>query len=172
MINCNVKLTCADSTVSVMKLHGMKIKRVRFAISGIVVAMAFVLGSTVSLAIDADPNNAVQVKLGSKVFTSQCAECHGSNVTGEPNWRVRSPTGELPSPPLNGTAHTWHHTDSLLFEVIKEGPGAALPGYKTKMRPFTGKLTDDEIWAVIAYIKSKWPPNIRARNAELQQRTK
>ena len=172
MISYNVKLICADSTVSVMKLYGMKIKRGRFAILGIVVAIAFVFSSDVSLAIDADPNNAIQVTLGNKVFTAQCAECHRSNLTGEPNWRVRSATGELPSPPLNGTAHTWHHTDSLLFEVIKEGPGAALPGYKTKMRPFTGKLTDDDIWAVIAYIKSKWPPNIRARNAEMQQRAK
>ena len=144
----------------------------RLAILRLTMVSALVLGSAISLAAEADPENAVQVTQGLNVYEAQCAECHRSDLKGEPNWRARSATGELPPPPLNGTAHTWHHTDGLLFEIVKEGPGAALPGYKTKMRPFAGKLTDDEIWAVIAYIKSRWPTKIRARNAEMQQRIK
>ena len=38
------------------------------------------------------------------------------------------------------------------------------------MGPFAEVLSDDEIWAVLAYIKSRWPENIRARQAEATAR--
>jgi mono/diheme cytochrome c family protein len=35
-----------------------------------------------------------------------------------------------------------------------------------RMPRFGPILTDDEIWAVIAYVKSRWPESIRRQHAE------
>jgi mono/diheme cytochrome c family protein len=51
-----------------------------------------------------------QVKRGAAVFAQNCAECHGANADATPNWRETTPDGKYPPPPLNGTAHAWHHS--------------------------------------------------------------
>ena len=112
----------------------------RIALLSITAALAFAIESPESIAIDADPDNAGQVAIRNNIYKAQCAECHKSDLSGEPNWRSRSATGELRPPPFNGTAHTWHHTDALLFETVKEGPGAALPGYNS---PLTKSSLDE-----------------------------
>jgi mono/diheme cytochrome c family protein len=40
------------------------------------------------------------------------------------------------------------------------------------MPAFGNVLTDAEIWAVLAYIKSRWPTEIRERQAEISRRAK
>jgi mono/diheme cytochrome c family protein len=40
------------------------------------------------------------------------------------------------------------------------------------MPGFGGALSDDEIWAVVAYIKSTWPREIRRAQAETTARAK
>jgi len=81
----------------------------------------------------------------------------------------------MPAPPHDASGHTWHHPDSVLFGITKHGlvPGKyAPPGYQSDMSAFAGVLPDEEIWAVLAYIKSSWPENIRKAQRELtlQQR--
>ena len=59
-----------------------------------------------------------------------------------------------------------------MFGVTKEGlvPGRyAPPGYKSDMPAFKDILTDAEIWAVLAYIKSTWPDEILARQREVER---
>lgn len=41
-----------------------------------------------------------------------------------------------------------------------------LPGYESEMPAFEGVISDAEIAAVIAFIKSTWPPEIRRRREE------
>lgn len=67
----------------------------------------------------------------------------------------------MPAPPHDATGHTWHHSDQELFTITKEGPGAVVPGYESDMPPFGAMLSDDEITAVVAYIKSTWPQKER-----------
>ncbi len=112
-----------------------------------------------------------QLALGRRLYGAACAACHGARLEGEPNWRQRRPDGLLPAPPHDETGHTWHHPDRQLFEITKRGT-AALVGsdYQTAMGPFGELLSDDEIRAVLAYIKSRWPENIRARQAEITTR--
>ncbi len=112
-----------------------------------------------------------QLALGRTLYGTACAACHGTELEGEPNWRQRKPDGLLPAPPHDETGHTWHHSDGQLFEITKRGT-AALVGsdYMTAMGPFGALLSDDEIRAVLAYIKSRWPENIRARQAEITTR--
>jgi len=45
----------------------------------------------------------------------------------------------------------------------------APPGYQSDMPAFVGKLRDADIWAVLAYIKSTWPAEIRARQARISE---
>jgi mono/diheme cytochrome c family protein len=112
-----------------------------------------------------------QLALGRTLYGEACAACHGAGLEGEPNWRQRKPDGLLPAPPHDETGHTWHHPDRQLFEITKRGT-AALVGsdYQTAMGPFGELLSDDEIRAVLAYIKSRWPENIRTRQAEITER--
>ncbi len=113
----------------------------------------------------------VQLALGKKVYDAQCAACHGVNLEGQPNWRLRLPNGMLPAPPHDASGHTWHHPDRQLFDMTKYGTAAlAGPGYKSTMRGFGDVLSDTEIRASLVYIKSHWPKNIRARQARISGR--
>ena len=55
--------------------------------------------------------------------------------------------------------------------MTKLGPAALVAGgYVSDMPAYAGKLSDDEIIAVLSYIKSTWPPAIRKRHDMLNQR--
>jgi mono/diheme cytochrome c family protein len=107
----------------------------------------------------ANPRDKVRVASGAKVYAQHCAACHGARLEGQPDWRRRLPNGRLPAPPHDESGHTWHHRDEVLFGITKHGlvPGKyAPPDYESDMPAFDGKLSDDEIWAVLAYVKSHW----------------
>lgn len=119
----------------------------------------------------ADPNNPAQVALGRIVYDSQCARCHGDKLQGEPDWQQRKPSGRLPAPPHDASGHTWHHADQQLFGIIRNGiTPYAPPGYQSDMPSFGGMLSDQQIWAVLAFIKTSWPEDIRERQAALNAR--
>jgi mono/diheme cytochrome c family protein len=129
--------------------------------------VGIVQAQTPPLAPQADPDNAEQVTLGQQVYASFCAGCHGANLEGQPNWQKRLPLGNLPAPPHDATGHTWHHTDQWLFEIIKYGGRHyAPPRYRSAMPAYQEMLSDAEIWAVLAFIKSRWPVAIRAQQAQ------
>lgn len=118
----------------------------------------------------ADPEDAEQVARGKPVYERLCASCHGAKLEGQPNWQERLPTGRMPAPPHDALGHTWHHPDSVLFGITKHGlvPGRyAPPKYESDMPPFGAVLSDEEIWAVLAYIKSSWPREIRKAQQEM-----
>lgn len=106
----------------------------------------------------ADPGDAGRVALGERVYAQHCASCHGAKLEGQPNWRSRLANDRRPAPPHDETGHTWHHPDRMLFAITKNGlvPPYAPAGYESDMPAFGGKLSDDEIWAVLAFIKSRW----------------
>lgn len=112
-----------------------------------------------------------QIALGKSIYNSQCAACHGANLEGQPNWRTRKANGRLPAPPHDETGHTWHHDDATLFNLTKYGL-AALVGQpvETDMPAYDGVLTDNEIRAVLAYIRSRWPEHIRQQQQNLTER--
>jgi mono/diheme cytochrome c family protein len=106
----------------------------------------------------ADPGNAARVALGERVYAQHCAVCHGAKLEGQPQWRRRLPNGRLPAPPHDESGHTWHHPDRVLFAITRNGlaPPYAPPDYESDMPAYAGRLTDDEIWAALAFIKSRW----------------
>ena len=112
----------------------------------------------------ANPGDAKQVARGAALYAEHCASCHGADLKGEPNWRRRKQDGTLPAPPHDETGHTWHHHDQLLFDYTKHGGQALAPeGFKSAMPAFGATLADDDIWAVLAFIKSRWPMEIQKR---------
>jgi mono/diheme cytochrome c family protein len=121
----------------------------------------------------ADPGDAARVALGQRVYAQHCASCHGAKLEGQPDWRGRLPNGRMPAPPHDETGHTWHHADTLLFAVSKNGPVPpyAPAGYESDMPAFGRTLSDEEIWAVLAYIKSHWTSReVREARAQMGNR--
>jgi mono/diheme cytochrome c family protein len=116
-------------------------------------------GTGVTLRTD-DPQVLAQ---GRTLYQAQCAACHGARLEGQPDWRERDASGRLPAPPHDASGHTWHHPDQVLFDLVKYGVAKAahLPGYDSAMPAYEGKLTDAEIVAVLAWIRSQWPPEMR-----------
>jgi mono/diheme cytochrome c family protein len=108
------------------------------------------------------------VARGEQLYLEHCASCHGVELEGQPGWQRPLPDGGLPAPPHDPDGHTWHHPDRLLFEITKFGGQAlAPPEFKSNMPAFGQTLSDPEIWAVLAFIKSRWPEEIRARQEEI-----
>jgi mono/diheme cytochrome c family protein len=102
---------------------------------------------------------------GRQLYAENCARCHGVNLEGQPDWMKRLPSGRLPAPPHDETGHTWHHSDKQLFELVKDGFASIAPGYETDMPAYAQVLSDEEIVAIIDYIKSTWPERARAYQA-------
>lgn len=111
-----------------------------------------------------DPRDREQVQLGRQVYARHCAACHGENLEGEPDWNRRLPDGRLPAPPHDASGHTWHHPDRVLLGIIRHGsvPPYAPAGYESNMPAFGGVLSEEEMLAVLTYIKHHWPSDIRS----------
>lgn len=143
------------------------------AIAFLVISIAAVMWFDNQSSTMADPDDKQQVARGQTIYAQHCAACHGSRLEGQPEWRTRMATGRLPAPPHDASGHTWHHPDSMIFGITKHGlvPGRyAPPGYQSDMPAFGNTLSDEDIWAVIAYIKSTWPRNIIKGQQELSKR--
>ena len=107
---------------------------------------------------------------GRVLYVENCATCHGINLEGQPDWQSRLPDGTLPAPPHDVTGHTWHHDDQLLFDYTWKGGALALAergvtGFQSAMPGFSDSLTKEEVWTILAYIRSTWPPEAQAVQA-------
>ena len=146
-----------------------------WAVAGVFAAVAIAVGYAYVTALSGGGgpvvNDAEQLALGQEAYTEACASCHGANLEGQPNWKVRQANGRLPAPPHDDTGHTWHHPDQMLFEITKLGVEALGPeGYESDMPGFADTLSDEQIRAVLAYIESTWPPEVRAQQERRTER--
>ena len=103
-----------------------------------------------------------QVRLGRQVYQSTCAACHGANAEGALNWMTPDAQGNQLAPPHDDSGHTWHHSDRVLYEMIRDGMRDPLrPNSAFRMPAFGDRLSDAEIREAIAYFKSLWSPDHR-----------
>lgn len=110
-------------------------------------------------AVDGRWYTAAQVAQGRELFRRHCASCHGAQAEGTAQWRRPDSDGNYPPPPLNGSAHAWHHSLESLDRTIAVGGapfGGVMPG-------FAGTLSEAERLATIAYFQSHWPSEIYDR---------
>jgi len=97
-----------------------------------------------------------QIARGQALFRENCAVCHGQNAEGTPDWRKPLENGRYPPPPLNGTAHDWHHSTEELKRFILSGG----PSGEGRMPGWEGILKDQEIDDILVWIKSLWPDEV------------
>ena len=116
-----------------------------------------------SAAAPAEPKNLAarkldpeKIKRGEAVYRANCANCHGPNGEATPGWRNPGADGRYPPPPLDGSAHAWHHSTETLERMIRVGSPADIGG----MPSWDGKLTNQQIDDVIVWIKSLWPDEV------------
>jgi mono/diheme cytochrome c family protein len=114
------------------------------------------------------PLDPEEVALGQVVYQTSCAQCHGLQGEGQPNWRERNADGTYRPPPHDSSGHTWHHSDGLLFRIVRDGGKIYEdPGFKSGMPAFGDRLSSEEIQAVITYLKSLWDQEERAFQAQV-----
>jgi len=134
-------------------------------------AIAIVCGALIA---GCGGESAPDLQSGAAIYARHCAVCHGMKLEGQPNWRQRLPNGRLPAPPHDESGHTWHHPPQVLFGITKFGLAPyAPPGYESDMPAFAGKLSDDEIRSVLAFIESHWKSrDVLEARAEMLRSTK
>ena len=86
---------------------------------------------------------------GEAIFRSNCARCHGTEAQGSP---------AAGTPALDGTMHAWHHSDSQIAGFVRGGVG--------RMPAVGATWSDEEIRALLAYLKQPWSPEQRVYQAE------
>ena len=110
-----------------------------------------------------------QTQQGKLLYDQNCASCHKKDLRGTKNWRSVDSDGHTVPPPLNGTAHTFHHSDELLHNIIKYGFNNLIKNYQGKMLGFGDKLSDKDIDYILAYIKTYWPEDIYLNHLEMSK---
>jgi mono/diheme cytochrome c family protein len=115
-------------------------------------------------------HDAPDIDGGRAIYAAKCASCHGVNLEGQPDWQSAKEDGTYPAPPHDETGHTWHHGDAMLRDYVRRGGQAVLDDmgvdFTSGMPGFGDDLTDDDIEAVLAYIRSTWPDRIRDAQSE------
>jgi mono/diheme cytochrome c family protein len=121
-----------------------------------------------SIVVTAQAHPLPDLAMGARLYTEACASCHGTELEGQPDWMRPLPSGRMPAPPHDASGHTWHHRDDVLFRLVKEGVTAVVGGgYASDMPGFAGVLSDEEIRAILAFIKSTWTERERGYQAAI-----
>ena len=89
--------------------------------------------------------NAPSVTAGKAAYQKYCRFCHGPEGLGD---GPSAPKGTKPSD-LTDKEWTRGSTDGELFVVLRDGAGP-----KFDMKGFKGRMTDQDMWHVVNYIKS------------------
>ncbi len=117
----------------------------RLTLAACVLALTCITGGAVLAAQDEPAANnplagdAAAIQAGMGIFRSRCADCHGMDARG-----VRGP--DLTQVWASG------RTDGGLFRTLKRG----VPG--TEMPSVGPRTTDDEVWKILAYLKTLAAP--------------
>ncbi|MCH2630051.1 MAG: cytochrome c [Nisaea sp.] len=102
-----------------------------------------------------DEKNQSQIGLGKKLYQANCAFCHGDNREGQPLWNKTYINGKRPAPPLNLSGYVPALSNRELFDITKYGGQPFAPkDYINEMPSFEMLLKDNEIWAIVAFLRS------------------
>ena len=149
-----------------------KASRWLLLVVGAGVLVAVVAWEIVRGPVRIDPRNQVAVERGRDIYMARCASCHGADLEGQPNWQQPLADGSYPAPPQNASGHTWHHTDTELFVTVRDGDDPGMAGKASVMPAFGKTLGDSDIVAVLAFIKSNWPPDVLSAQERLSEETR
>lgn len=108
-------------------------------------------------AVVAPAANAVLLERGGSLYREHCAQCHGPEAQGHPDWQTPNDGTFSAAPPLDVAGPAKRRTKQELLATIKQGvrrDGVDLmPGYGRR-------LSDQEIAAIMVWFQSLWPPEV------------
>jgi S-disulfanyl-L-cysteine oxidoreductase SoxD len=116
----------------------------------------------------ADANDNDKALVGKHAYRLHCSSCHGRLLQGQALWQLRDKDAYKRAPAHDESGHTWQHSDEELFHITKYGRFESTPqDWLSFMPAFKDRLTDEQILAIIAFIKRGWPIGLRASQATL-----
>jgi mono/diheme cytochrome c family protein len=94
------------------------------------------------------PMNAANIAAGKASYTKYCQFCHGETGKGDGKMAPKD------SHPSDLTDAKWDHgsTDGEIFAAIQNGPAP-----NSAMKGFKARMTDEQIWQVVDYVRSLGP---------------
>ncbi|MHA1546607.1 MAG: c-type cytochrome [Alphaproteobacteria bacterium] len=118
------------------------------------------------------PGDPQIVARGKLVYQESCAACHGNKLQGQVGWQTPQADGRMLAPPHSAKGHTWHHTDALLIDLTTRGTQAVVgQDYESDMPGFGGDMPQSDIVAVLSFIKSTWPDEIKIAHDKINTRS-
>jgi mono/diheme cytochrome c family protein len=126
--------------------------------TGLIIGTVLAFGSLVSISGQTTGSNTEAKKLknpvrsspqsiatGKQLYTKQCTACHGADAKGD------GPMAPKDSHPSNLTDKEWTHgsSDGEIFVVLRDGLGP-----KSVMRGYKARMTEEELWSVVNYLRS------------------
>ena len=108
---------------------------------------------------------------GEQLYNANCLQCHGGREGGQ----------MMDYPPKhNANGHTWHHPDCELKQVILNGSDEMtemmrqmmnVPTTVPRMPAWKDKLSDEDIAAILAFVKTMWTEEERQYQERITRQT-
>ena len=130
----------------------------RIASRATVVSVAMTTVSLLVIGCSAGEQGDDLAAQGEQLYAQDCQSCHGDAATG-----VGRLTVLVPSHGPGG--HTWHHADGQIVDIVLGQftyPGREMPS-------FAGTLTEEQVEAILAYIKLGWNEEMREYQAQVSR---
>ncbi|MCB9454202.1 MAG: cytochrome c, partial [Anaerolineaceae bacterium] len=107
------------------------------------------------------------LRLGESLYFSNCAHCHGYNGEGQVGALAENTLqlGMKTVPPHNADGNLWRYADQVLVRTIQQG--IINPLNQFPMPAFGETLSEDDIHALLAFIRLWWTDDQRAYQAEV-----
>jgi mono/diheme cytochrome c family protein len=132
-------------------------KAVAYIVTLLVVALALSSCGRGSGQVGTSASKAL-VERGATLYQTSCQACHGGATGGK--------LKDIP-PPHNANGHTWDHADQWLTGAILNG--ITFSQEAQKMPAFKDMLTEEDVQAILAYIKTWWTEEQRASQKKVTE---
>jgi len=101
-----------------------------------------------------------RIARGARLYQENCAQCHGPEAQGHPDWQHAKQQGYAAAPPLDGVGPAIKLRKSEMIAIIRNGVKQdgvpVMPAWK-------GRVSDEEIEDVITWYQALWPGPVYAR---------
>lgn len=89
--------------------------------------------------------NSLSIAAGRELYSRNCRSCHGVDAKGNGPMRPK----DTQPPDLTDNRWTLGSTDGEIYAVLRDGAGPGNP-----MRGYQGRMTDQELWSIVNYLRS------------------
>lgn len=90
---------------------------------------------------------------GAKLYQENCAQCHGPEAQGHPDWERGRKEGFAAAPPLNGTGTEVKLSQAQMIHIIRNGvtrdDALVMPAWQ-------GRVADRDLEDIIAWYQALW----------------